>query len=281
MADYRPVYASAMVAVYDWACAGSDRARRRPSEPVLETIAFVRGGVFRKHVGRREIVATAGSALFFPAGEPYATTHPTGHGDRGTAVQVPPAVLEEARERSGRSDRDRPRGAVLPAPALLRLQRLTRAVGAPGDLPALDIEEDALLLIGEALACADAAGRPAGGGRAPSRTHRRAVEQVKQIAAARYAERLLIADFADQVAYSPYHLCRVFRRLTGTTIHRFLNRLRLAIALESLAPDSDLGRIALEVGFYSHSHFTNAFRREFGVPPSRLRRSIDPGLIAH
>lgn len=34
----------------------------------------------------------------------------------------------------------------------------------------------------------------------------------------------------------------------------------------------DLTDIALSFGFSSHSHFTDSFRREFGIPPSRLRR---------
>jgi AraC-like DNA-binding protein len=35
----------------------------------------------------------------------------------------------------------------------------------------------------------------------------------------------------------------------------------------------DLTALALELGFSSHSHFTDAFRAEFGRAPSRIRRS--------
>jgi AraC-like DNA-binding protein len=41
------------------------------------------------------------------------------------------------------------------------------------------------------------------------------------------------------------------------------------MALEPLADGAgDLTRIALDLGFSSHSHFTAAFRRHFGLTPS-------------
>ena len=45
-------------------------------------------------------------------------------------------------------------------------------------------------------------------------------------------------------------------------------------ALERLAVGADdLTTLALELGFSSHSHFTDAFRREFGRPPSAARKT--------
>jgi AraC-like DNA-binding protein len=56
-------------------------------------------------------------------------------------------------------------------------------------------------------------------------------------------------------------------------IHRYLTRLRLRAALERLAGGvHDLTALALEIGFSSHSHFTDVFRREFGRTPSAVRR---------
>jgi AraC family transcriptional regulator len=51
-------------------------------------------------------------------------------------------------------------------------------------------------------------------------------------------------------------------------------RRRLRDALEMLLDTRDsISQIALSVGFASHSHLTDAFRREFGVPPRTLRRT--------
>ena len=55
-------------------------------------------------------------------------------------------------------------------------------------------------------------------------------------------------------------------------LHRYLTRLRLRAALERLAGGAnDLTALALDLGFSSHSHFADAFRREFGRTPSAVR----------
>src|SRR5262249_37447049 len=64
-----------------------------------------------------------------------------------------------------------------------------------------------------------------------------------------------------------------FQQRTGAPVHRYLTRLRLRASLERLADgETDLTALALELGFSSHSHFTGAFRREFGRTPSAVRR---------
>ena len=56
------------------------------------------------------------------------------------------------------------------------------------------------------------------------------------------------------------------------SLRGYLGRLRARLAAERLARGApDLTELALDLGFADHAHFTNAFRREWGVPPSRLR----------
>jgi AraC family transcriptional regulator len=75
-----------------------------------------------------------------------------------------------------------------------------------------------------------------------------------------------------RVDCSPFHLARQFRSITGETIARYLLRLRLAIALERLAEgEDDLMRLACELGFAHHSHFSARFRDVFGLTPSAAR----------
>jgi AraC-like DNA-binding protein len=84
-----------------------------------------------------------------------------------------------------------------------------------------------------------------------------------------------IGSLAREVGCSPYHLARLFRRATGTSIHQYLLRLRLAIALGRLAQgETDLGRLAADLGFAHHSHFSASFRRIFGLTPTQARRSL-------
>jgi AraC-like DNA-binding protein len=57
-------------------------------------------------------------------------------------------------------------------------------------------------------------------------------------------------------------------------------RLRLRASLERLAAGAvDLTALALELGFSSHSHFTDSFRKEFGCTPSAIRCDRTPRAI--
>ena len=106
--------------------------------------------------------------------------------------------------------------------------------------------------------------------------HRRLVEAAKELLATRSTERILLADVAAQSGCSPYHLCRVFRQQTGVSLHRYRNRLRVRTAQERIAQgEKDLTRLALDLGFADHSHFTHVFKGESGEPPSAFRAILD------
>jgi AraC-like DNA-binding protein len=81
-----------------------------------------------------------------------------------------------------------------------------------------------------------------------------------------------VHDLACALHASPFHLARVFRAETGFSLEGYPRALRLKAALERLPESGDsLTALALELGFASHSHFTETFRREFGVAPSVVR----------
>jgi AraC-like DNA-binding protein len=103
------------------------------------------------------------------------------------------------------------------------------------------------------------------------------IREAKTLLAARFDRRLALGDVARHLGLSPYYLCRTFRAFTGYTLHGYLNELRLRASLERLHErDDDLTGIALDLGFSSHSHFTSAFRRKFGITPSRFRSGKCP-----
>jgi AraC family transcriptional regulator len=103
--------------------------------------------------------------------------------------------------------------------------------------------------------------------------HRDQVEHAREVLAFRFCERLSLADIARLARVSVFHLCRVLRRLTGLALHEYRTELRLRHALGPLEEARpDLTQIALDVGFSSHSHFTETFRREFGLTPSAFIR---------
>ncbi|MCP3957742.1 MAG: helix-turn-helix transcriptional regulator [bacterium] len=110
--------------------------------------------------------------------------------------------------------------------------------------------------------------------------HRELAERVAVLLAGKYRVLLSLAQIAAAVGSSPFHLSRVFRRQTGSSIHGHRHQLRLRAGLEEvLETDKDLTEIALGLGFSSHSHFTGAFGRAFRWTPSELRKRASRRLL--
>jgi AraC-like DNA-binding protein len=66
-----------------------------------------------------------------------------------------------------------------------------------------------------------------------------------------------------------YELARQFRRLLGTSPHRYLVMRRLERAKRLLKQGDTLADAAADAGFADQAHFTRHFRRAFGMPPGR------------
>ena len=106
--------------------------------------------------------------------------------------------------------------------------------------------------------------------RAERAEHRRLVDDTKEALADGAVAGQSLSDIARAVGTSPAHLSRVFRRVTGTTVHRYRSQLRLRAAADRLV-GSDLSQLAAELGFSSHSHLSASFRRTFATTPSQAR----------
>ncbi|MEM7356007.1 MAG: AraC family transcriptional regulator [Acidobacteriota bacterium] len=93
-----------------------------------------------------------------------------------------------------------------------------------------------------------------------------------------YRTPLSLRQIADRAGCSPYHLSRVFRRETGASLHGYRTTLRLRTGVdELLARRGAINDIAFGLGFASHSHFTDAFRRAFSLTPSAFLHLVDRG----
>jgi AraC family transcriptional regulator len=101
---------------------------------------------------------------------------------------------------------------------------------------------------------------------------RNLVEETKAVLSMRFAEPLALREIATAVHASPFHLARVFRALTGSSLHAYRNQLRLRASLETLAdPRREIAGVALELGYASSSHFIDSFRAAFAMTPSAYR----------
>jgi AraC-like DNA-binding protein len=90
-----------------------------------------------------------------------------------------------------------------------------------------------------------------------------------------YQEGTSFSEVAHAAGVSRSHLCRIFKRVTGLPLKRFLTRRRLQVAKGLLRePGMGIHQVASEVGYPDPSHFNRVFRRWEGQTPSRYRRQM-------
>lgn len=282
--SYRSLYSSPIVSVNDYCCRTSCSGPADEEQSSVNNIVLMRNGAFCKHFGRRSVTADVNQAVFFSKGSTYRVSHPADFGDRGTVFAPSPRVLNDIVRELDPSVDDHPEQ---PFPFVIGpcesglfwrhrelVQRLEAAESDP--LEPLWADVTALQLIADVLEAAFARRgllpKPRRNG--TDADHRDRAEAAKTYLASRLCERITLDDVARAVGASPFHLARIFQQRTGVPVHRYLTQLRLRAAIELLADDvNDLTALALELGFSSHSHFTDAFRREFGCTPSDVRRN--------
>jgi AraC family transcriptional regulator len=100
------------------------------------------------------------------------------------------------------------------------------------------------------------------------------IARVKGIIANSPNPKVRLSDISQAVGVSPSHLAATFKRAERTTIHQYLVNLRLRRAASLLWGCDDLTTLALNLGFASQSHFSNAFRRWAGIPPGKYRARL-------
>lgn len=114
-----------------------------------------------------------------------------------------------------------------------------------------------------------------GGTTGRSRTARLPAHKLRRAVAwldARLDRDLDLVALARHLRLSPSHVSRAFRGSTGLAPSRYFVRLRMDRARILLRETSQsILEIALAVGYASHSHFTQAFRRTLGVTPTDYR----------
>jgi AraC family transcriptional regulator len=275
-------FRSAIVNISRYRCLATERAPAEEQTQPWHVICFPHERGFLYHEEDSATVVDPTDLFFLNAGVRFRTSHPFGCGDCGSTLVLRPDVLLEAMAVHDPSVHDRPgrpfpcRRAPSAPPVYLTQRLLARELEDPVALDPSGVIETALAL----AACAVASAFPAAKAARPSAATRRErqarerVEGVRSEIARAYDRHQPLEELAAGAGCSVYHLCRIFRRHTGLPVHRYRNRLRLRAALERLAdPKVDLTGVALDVGFSSHSHFTAAFRAEFGVTPSQVRRS--------
>lgn len=256
------------VRVRDVRCS-ADRGRHRGAEECDEvpTVVIPYRGTFVRRIGARHHHADPNQVLFFNAGEAYRVDHPIDGGDGCLSLQFTPQWLEDLLAhgvafRNGSPVFPQTHQLATPAVQLMAF-RLRHQSAAD---PMLTEELSATML----TSLFDTA---------PDRTSlsasaRRLVDEARTLLQQDPARRWSLSELAAQLGTSPVYVTQIFSAAEGLPLYRYQTRLRLARALASLADTEDLAALALDHGFASHSQFTAAFLRTYGVTPSMFRKKI-------
>jgi AraC-like DNA-binding protein len=101
--------------------------------------------------------------------------------------------------------------------------------------------------------------------------------RAKDLADARYFERLDVDDMAAAAGLSRAHFSREFRRAFGESPHAYLLTRRLERAAALLRnTDHSVAEICFSVGLQSVGSFTTSFKRAFGKTPTAYRAEFPP-----
>jgi len=230
---------------------------------------FPRTAVEIEHEHERAFAANPNVVTFYNRGQSYRRRAISSDGDRCDWFGVSADVARDAIRAydAGVDDRADPFQLVRgwSDPRTYFLQR--RLFQESARREAFEVEEQVIWLLDRVLGCAY--------GVAPANvppTRRDAIHHVEVVLSERWDQPLTLQDLAMEAGMSMYHLCRMFRRGTGTSLQQYRRRLRILSALEPVCESRrPLIDIAMDAGFSSHSHFTSDFHRVFGRRPSDLR----------
>ncbi len=249
----------------------------------VHTLAFTTRGLFRMHIRDQRLVCDSNHVVLQNAADIFRTSHPGAIGDETIWITYRhDLVIDAVRRQNPAVDPKSPEPMpITVAPCTTGTFLLVRALfneavhGRDGDSSLVQTAARAVLNSVVDSAFAAKADQLNVSRATTARAHFEAAESAKAFLGENLSQRITIEQVARIVHTSPFHLCRLFRRRTGSPIHKYLNRLRLRGSIDQLeAHRSDLATLATSLGFASHSHFCDAFRREFGVPPSIMRERL-------
>ncbi len=100
------------------------------------------------------------------------------------------------------------------------------------------------------------------------------IERALEHLYANYNKELPIEEVAALCGYSKTNFCKIFKNITGTTFHSFLNSYRIKIACDLLRETNlPLDDIATQVGFSDAKTLCRIFKSDTGITPGEFRKN--------
>ena len=82
-----------------------------------------------------------------------------------------------------------------------------------------------------------------------------------------------VIEIARSNNVSEASLKRIFDKYAGISVHKYLLKIKIKVAIELLQDGESVCIVAEKLGFNSQSYFSKAFKRETGMNPSELKQT--------
>jgi AraC family transcriptional regulator len=274
------LFESPLVTITEFTCPPGDAAWASSNliKSCWPLVVFPRTAVAIRYAGGPQVLSTPNVAMLYNPDQEYDRELRDERGDLCVYFTIHEQVIEALEHDSAVVGDGRLTATHVPSTKSAYLQQhlLARHLRS-GEADALLVEETAVRVIGQVLARPPA---PPSGRGTTVRAHLELTEAAKERIVESISEALGLAELAAGLGTSPFHLARIFRAQTGFALHQYRKHLRLRLALDRIGQGEPLSRIAYDLGFASHSHFTDSFRREFGIAPSAVRGRPALSLLA-
>jgi len=236
-------------------------------------VIFPRTPVTIRQLGREPAICDRNQIVFYNPGQRFFRSLRTRSGDHCYYVELSAQLM--CRLAGGASSFHFASGPS--EPSVFLLQRLATRHARERDADVDLVEEALVIALGRSIESAGKFHDLCANQRESTRAaNREIVDQTRQLLAARFRERLTMAQIAESLEISRFQLSRVFRAYTGFSLLEYRNHLRVRAAFDRLADrEVRLAALADEVGYSNHSHLTDSFHSAFGFLPSDLRGRID------
>ncbi len=84
-------------------------------------------------------------------------------------------------------------------------------------------------------------------------------------------EDLSLNKLARKINYSEYYMCRIFKKVTNSTLTNYIVEKRIEQACRLLNSGIPVNKIAEKAGFHNYSYFYKTFKRHTGKSPSEYK----------
>ncbi len=283
------VFESPRMRIGQFRCAaGSSLWQEDNQTEDLPIVVFPRTAVNIRQSHHRPVIANPNTVVFYDAFQPYQRRVIDPRGDRCEFFAVSPELLEEVLSATNSStvklssrffDQA---SAPCDSKNYISQRSLLSYVLTDPEPDRLFVEESLMSILNRVLAGAAQFQRRRPSNESPAhRRHLSCVDSAKEFISLNHQRPITLELIAENVGCSVYHLCRIFKAHVGYTIHQYLSQYRLRSSIERVIGfgNRQLTKVALDYCFASHSHFSNSFRKAFGLSPKQFRQTHPARLL--